>query len=150
MGFGLTALDGLTRFNSLVGLSIAGMYHTGSQPNRQDTISDFSALARLPALADLTVHDCRFFDDTALSHVASIPNLREFSLSSFMNTVSNISVLSRIDGLRRLDVSGYAKWHFKRSFWRNLLRGYHCELDRQIQELKNLLPECEFVTSGTA
>ena len=148
MGFGVVSLDSLVQFDSLRGLSIAGMYHSGSQPDHQDTVSDFSALAELHSLVDLSVDDCRFFDDDALLCVTRIPNLREFTLSSFMNTVADITVLSRAKQLVKLDIAGYAKWHFSHSFWSNLFRGYHCELDRQIQELRIALPNCEIVASA--
>jgi len=145
-GFGLTSLETLTRFERLRCLSISGMYHSGSQPNHQDTVRDFSALAQLPHLEDLYVHDCRFFDNAALEFLTQAPCLRKFGLSTFMVTVTDLTLLRNANQLRELDIRAYCKWHFHRSFWNNLLRGFHCELDRQIQELRGLLPNCKIIT----
>jgi hypothetical protein len=95
-GLSLTDLLGC---QNLTHLQVCGVYHSGSSADRSDTISDFSALKSLPNLHYLSIHDCRFMDDKQLAYVASLHQLKALSITSFMPTISDHSILG---GLRRL------------------------------------------------
>ena len=98
-------LTELTAFTNLTRLELNGFYHTGSSPDWSDTISDFTCLGQFPLLRHLRIHDCRFFDDQQLLALATSTNLQSLSITSFMNSIADFSVLSKFKDLQVLQLT---------------------------------------------
>lgn len=138
VGLGITELEWLSALPYLHTLYVQGFYHSGNHPEYEDTVTDFSGVRGLTGLKQISIHDCFHFGDHEITILADVSQLTRISISSFLNTLTDITPLSRLRHLKEVDLSGYWRQEYRNG-------GFADSFEKQAREIQHCLPDCRVI-----